>query len=113
MVSSEHIAQSFSALAHVSRVDLLKELLRHIPDGATTGRLGEATGLPASTLAFHLREMERGGVVRRRAEGRQTIVTLDLARLGAIASRLTALCCADNLNTPDIWAEDNAREADQ
>ncbi len=94
MPSSEDIASAFSSLSHATRVDLLKALLRHLPEGLTAGQLGEATCVAPSTLAFHLREMERGGVVQRRPDGRRTIVRVDISRLTSIASTLTRFCCA-------------------
>lgn len=95
MNRSEHIAGVFSALAHPSRVDVLLALLPLATQGMTAGELAEKTGVPPSTLAHHLREMEAAQVIARTQEGRKTIVTPSLATLTQIAHLLTRLCCAD------------------
>lgn len=96
MIESKHISDVFSALAHPLRVDILRTLLPRARDGLSAGELAEQTRTPPSTLAHHLREMEQGHVILRRAEGRKTIVTPNLTTLNDIAVLLTQLCCSQS-----------------
>ncbi|MGV6840688.1 MAG: ArsR/SmtB family transcription factor [Planktomarina sp.] len=93
MESSQSIANLFSAFAHVSRVNILRVLLAHPNDGLMVGELRTKTDMAASTLAFHLREMEQAGVITRTQIGRQTIVALHLERIEAVMNTFTSLCC--------------------
>ncbi len=93
-MDSQRTAATFSALAHRSRVDVFKCLLAHHPTGLKARRLSRETGLAPSTLSHHLREMEKGGVIKREARGQSTITSLNLEALTQIASGLMKLCCS-------------------
>lgn len=93
-MDSHLYATAFSALSHVSRVNVFRCLLRHHPDGLTAQELAAQTGIPPSTLSHHLREMEQGGVILRTPHGRQTITTLNLSRLMQLIGDLMSVCCA-------------------
>ncbi|MGH1575648.1 ArsR/SmtB family transcription factor [Planktotalea sp.] len=93
MIPSHKIAESFSALSHASRVDILLALMPHATNGLTAGEVAERTKIPPSTLAHHLREMEMGHVIQRIAEGRKTIIKPDLTSLSQIAGLISELCC--------------------
>jgi DNA-binding transcriptional ArsR family regulator len=88
------IASTLSALAHPSRVEVFKLLLGRYPAGMTSGDLAQAMDMAPSTLSHHLREMEAGGVIGRRAEGQRTITTLNLPYLTSIISQFMQLCCS-------------------
>lgn len=94
MNDSQTMADTFSALAHPSRVDVFKCLLAHHPVGLKASYLSDETGLAPSTLSHHLREMEKGGVIERTVQGQSTITTLNLKNLNNIASTLMQLCCS-------------------
>lgn len=81
-------------------MDILFALMPQAVSGLTVGELSKATKIPPSTLAHHLREMELGRIILRRAEGRKTIVKPDLAALNEIANVLTNLCCTQEFTNP-------------
>ncbi|MGC1503329.1 MAG: helix-turn-helix transcriptional regulator [Sulfitobacter sp.] len=93
MNDSKTIADTLSALAHPSRVDIFKCLLAHHPHGLKAGLLSAEVRLSPSTLSHHLSEMEKGRLIKRKADGRSTITTLDLENLTELVSVLTQLCC--------------------
>lgn len=93
MIPLAEIATTFSSLSHPSRVDILLCLLPKATSGLTAGEVAQATQIPPSTLAHHLREMEEGRVIIRRQEGRKTIITPCLTTLSSIAAMLTQMCC--------------------
>ena len=94
MIDSRTIAETLSALAHPSRVDIFKCLLAHSPNGIKAVQLSQEVGIAPSTLTHHLREMAKGGVIERVADGQSTITSLDTRRLTQIVAALTQLCCS-------------------
>ena len=68
-IDNAALAQQFKALAHPRRVRIFR-LLAELPEiGRSFQSLQHETGLCNSSLAHHLREMERCGVIRRRRRG--------------------------------------------
>ena len=77
----EAVSERFRVLAAPSRLRILDCLLQG-PRGMAA--LAAATGLGQSNLSRHVAELERGGCVRRRREGRQVIVEVADPSLGAV-----------------------------
>lgn len=94
MNNDQKIARLFSALAHPSRITILRALLARGDAGLQFGELADEVGLAASTLTHHLREMEDAGVLVREPLGRSTRLRLDLSALEATVVELTSLCCS-------------------
>lgn len=102
MTDSILTANLFSALAHPTRVDILKCLLPHAMTGMNFGQLATAISTPNSTLKHHLTEMESGGVVTTRRQGRATVICLNLTHLSTVLTTLNDLCCsAQSKETPE------------
>jgi len=89
------LARLCSALANERRVLVFQHLLASPGVARTFGDIAEQTGIPPSSLTHHLKEMEAGGLLVRRAEGARTIFTLDLALLSRVFSQLLGQCCSD------------------
>ena len=94
MIDSQSIADTLSALAHPTRVDIFKCLLAHYPKGLKAATLSAEAALAPSTLSHHLREMEKGGVIVRHTQGQSTITSLDLKSLTRITADLMQICCS-------------------
>ncbi len=97
MMNERIIASSFSALSHPLRVRIFGYLLARQPQPVAFGVLSRELGIPASTLAHHLREMEAGRVVSRRAAGRRTLFAPDLAHLRGVLNDFLEMCCAGDV----------------
>ena len=59
----EQSAQGFAAIGSEARLQVLKALVRAGRSGMTVGEIQEATSMPASTLAHHLRFLAAGAVI--------------------------------------------------
>ena len=94
MISSNHIASIFSALAHPTRVDILKCLLPHAQLGLNFGQLAKAVSTPNSTLKHHLNEMQTARIITTVRDGRATVVALNLDELSNVLATLNTLCCS-------------------
>ena len=60
------------------------------------GSIGEAVGVSASNVSFHLKELERGGLVTARRESRSIVYTAAYEALRGLLRFLMEDCCAGN-----------------
>jgi len=86
-------ATTFSAMAQESRLGALKLLVQAGPRGLPAGSLASALETPAPTMSFHLKELERAGLIRSRKEGRSVIYAADYGGVRRIITYLLADCC--------------------
>lgn len=82
-----------SALGHPTRLDAFRLLVRHEPDGLSTGALVEASGLNQSTFSTHLAVLAKAGLVQSEKHGRQQIQRADLDVLRGLMVYLAKDCC--------------------
>jgi len=59
----------------------------------TPGDLGQATGMAAATLSFHLKELLNAGLLSQERSGRNLIYRADFARMNGVLAYLTDNCC--------------------
>ena len=84
---------AFSAMAQESRLTALKVLVQAGPAGKSAGALATDLAIPAPTMSFHLKELERAGLILSRKEGRSVIYAADYGGLRRIINYLLADCC--------------------
>lgn len=92
MTNDEALA-TLSALAHPTRLDAFRELIRHEPEGLSTGALVDASGLTQSTFSTHLAVMAKAGLVTSEKQGRQQIQRASIDTLRALMTFLAKDCC--------------------
>ena len=93
MKSSDAIV-SLGSLAQTSRLEIFRLLVKRGPEGHTPGELIQKLGVPAPTLSFHLKELQRGNLVEARREGRSRYYRADFERMNALIAFLTENCCS-------------------
>jgi DNA-binding transcriptional ArsR family regulator len=84
---------TLAALAHPTRLEAFRQLIRHEPDGLSTGALVEASGLTQSTFSTHLAVMAKAGLVTAEKRGRQQIQRASVPTLVALMTFLAKDCC--------------------
>lgn len=82
-----------TALAHPTRLETFRLLVRHEPEGLSTGELVEAMGLTQSTFSTHLAVLARAGLVGAEKRGRQMIQRARMERLHDLMLFLAKDCC--------------------
>jgi ArsR family transcriptional regulator len=92
MDQSETI-EALGALAHETRLDVFRLLVRAGPTGLAAGAVGEALDVAAPTLSFHLKELKRAGLVRVERVGRSQIYRADYTAMSNLLTFLTDQCC--------------------
>ncbi|MCW2350455.1 MULTISPECIES: ArsR/SmtB family transcription factor [unclassified Sphingobium] len=82
-----------AALSHPIRLTTFQLLVRHEPEGLSTGQLVAASGLTQSTFSTHLAVMAKAGLVISEKRGRQQIQRANIAALRDLMLFLAKDCC--------------------
>lgn len=93
-VKATEIVQALGALAQESRLSVFRLLVKRGPDGFSPGDLAEKLEIPGPTLSFHLKELQRAGLVACRREGRFLYYSANFAQVQALVDFLTENCCS-------------------
>jgi ArsR family transcriptional regulator len=99
-METKEITKALSAIAHESRLAVFRLLVQAGPAGLPAGRLAELTGLPPSSLSFHLKELVLANMVSFKQEGRFVIYSARYETMNAVLTYLTENCCGGNPCTP-------------
>ncbi|WP_420406683.1 ArsR/SmtB family transcription factor [Hoeflea sp.] len=88
-------AQGFAAMGSDSRLTVLQTLVRAGEKGLSVGDIQARTGIPASTLAHHLKFLAAASLIVQRKEGRSIVSTANYQHLSALAGFILKNCCAE------------------
>ena len=92
---------ALSALAHETRLDLIRRLVCAGEGGMPAGQIAQALGLAAPRLSFHLAALEQAGLIHSRRVARNVIYSVDAPAIGQTLGYLLNDCCCDH---PDVRA---------
>ncbi len=95
-MKAKDVIEALGALAHEHRLAIFRLLVERGPSGLPAGRIAERVGLVPSSLTFHLQNLQRGGLITQRREGRQLIYSADFNVMTALVGYLTDNCCAES-----------------
>ncbi len=87
------VVTALSALAHGIRLRVFRLLVVAGSKGLTPGVLSEETGVPSTTLSFHLKELAHAGLVSHERDGRHLIYRASFDHMNRLLSYLMAHCC--------------------
>jgi DNA-binding transcriptional ArsR family regulator len=83
----------FGALAQETRLRVVRLLVKAGADGMPAGQIADSVGVSASNISFHLKELERGGIVTAKREARSIVYAADFAALSGLVRFLMEDCC--------------------
>lgn len=86
-------AKRLGSLGHENRLELFRVLVQAGDAGMTIGELQSALDRPASTLAFHLRELVASDLVTQQKEGRMVRCRANYAALNEVLQFVQQDCC--------------------
>ena len=92
---------ALSALAHETRLDLIRLLVARGAEGMPAGQIAQELGLAAPRLSFHLSALEQAGLLRSRKAARNVFYSIDASGIGRTISYLLNDCCCDH---PEVLA---------
>jgi DNA-binding transcriptional ArsR family regulator len=84
---------ALGALAHETRLAVFRLLVRQGPSGMPAGEVAAQLGVAAPTLSFHLKELERAGLIRATRRHRQILYATDYACTRELLDFLMRDCC--------------------
>jgi ArsR family transcriptional regulator len=86
-------ARCLAELGNLTRLDIYRLLVRAGPPGLNITDIQGRLGVPASTLAFHLRGLVVAGLVAQEKSGRTVICRAQYQRIDAVIEFLREHCC--------------------
>jgi len=92
-METDNALEALAALAHAVRLAVFRLLVQAGPDGLPAGRIAELMEMPASSLSFHLKELNRAGLLAARQDGRSIIYTARYETMNDLLGYLTENCC--------------------
>jgi ArsR family transcriptional regulator, arsenate/arsenite/antimonite-responsive transcriptional repressor len=92
---------ALSALAHETRLDLIRLLMPEGAMGLPAGQIAQALGLAAPRLSFHLAALEQAGLLKSRKAARNVFYSVDATGIGRTISYLLNDCCCES---PEVLA---------
>lgn len=97
----EEMSQGFAAMGSESRLGVLLTLVKAGTQGLSVGDIQTRTGIPASTLAHHLRFLASANLVEQTRVGRSVINRARYEHLQNLADYILRECCADEVDQND------------
>jgi ArsR family transcriptional regulator, arsenate/arsenite/antimonite-responsive transcriptional repressor len=94
-MKTKNAVEALSALAHEQRLRVFRLLVKAGPAGLPAGRIAARLRSAPSSLSFHLKELDRAGLVTSRQNGRFVIYSADFKAMDVLLAYLTENCCAD------------------
>ncbi|RVC66084.1 transcriptional regulator [Mesorhizobium sp. M2A.F.Ca.ET.046.02.1.1] len=91
----------FGALSQETRLRVLRLLVVAGPDGIAAGALAEQVEVSPSNVSFHLKELERAGLVTPRRDARSILYSAEYDALSGLIRFLMEDCCSGR---PEICA---------
>jgi ArsR family transcriptional regulator, arsenate/arsenite/antimonite-responsive transcriptional repressor len=84
---------AFGALSQETRLRILRHLVVAGPEGIAAGALADRVEVSPSNVSFHLKELERAGLVAARRDSRSIIYTAAFDSLTGLIRFLMDDCC--------------------
>jgi ArsR family transcriptional regulator len=95
-------ARCLAELGNPTRLQIIRLLVQAGPEGLPIGELQSHLGVPASTLAFHLRGLVAAGLVHQQKEGRIVRCTPNLTAINETLAFVKENCCAGLTTEPAV-----------
>ncbi len=87
------IVTALAALAHEHRLRIFRLLVKQGPSGMPAGEIAESVGISATNTSFHLKELDRAGLLHATRQGRFIRYAIDVEGMRQLLTYLTEECC--------------------
>jgi DNA-binding transcriptional ArsR family regulator len=92
-MNEERVVASLGALAHANRLRIFRLLVKRGPSGLPAGEIADRVGMSATNASFHLKELDRAGLLRSTRDGRFVHYAIDVDGMRKLLTYLTEDCC--------------------
>ncbi len=93
-MKTQEALRALSALAQEHRLSIFRLLVTAGPNGLSAGEIARLTSISPASLTFHMKELDRGGLVRSWRAGRTIRSALEVETMRGLVTFLTEDCCA-------------------
>ena len=84
---------SLAALAHGQRLRMFRTLVKQGPNGLPAGEIADAVGASPTATSFHLKELDRAGLLHATRDGRFVRYAIHVEGIRQLLEYLTQDCC--------------------
>ena len=105
-MNEKHAIPAFAALSQETRLRIVRLLVKAGAAGMAAGAIASAVKASASTVSFHLKDLEHAGLTTAERKGRTIIYSANYATLTALVTFLIEDCCSGH---PDVCTPALAR----
>jgi ArsR family transcriptional regulator, arsenate/arsenite/antimonite-responsive transcriptional repressor len=92
-MNETRIVTSLAALAHHHRLRIFRLLVKEGPSGMPAGDIADRVGISPTNTSFHLKELDRAGLIRATRQGRFVLYAIDVDGMRKLLTYLTEECC--------------------
>jgi len=92
-MNDANVIAALAALAHTHRLAIFRLLVRQGPSGMPAGEIADHVGIGATTASFHLKELDRAGLIRATRQGRFVRYATHVEGMRKLIAFLTEDCC--------------------
>ncbi len=104
--------QLLSSIAQEARLEIFRLLVQVGAEGLAAGAIGEKLKIPASTLSFHLKELNFAGLISSRQVSRFIYYSANYEAMNGLLAYLTENCCAGQQSCcPDLTCDTTKKES--
>lgn len=94
-MNTSNAATGFSAMGSEARLEVLQCLVKAGGKGLRVGEIQERTGIPASTLAHHLKFLTSSSLILQEKAGRSIVCRANYPHLERLAAFILEACCSE------------------
>ncbi len=92
-MQEQDAVSALSALAHEHRLRIFRLLVIAGPSGVPAGNIAEEIGISPTSTSFHLKELDRSGLVTATRQGRFIRYAVHVEGMRQLLAYLTEDCC--------------------
>jgi DNA-binding transcriptional ArsR family regulator len=108
-MKTKAVLAALTALSHETRLTIFRSLMTEGPNGLSAGDLARQLDVIPPTLSFHLKELDRAGLLRSWRRRRNVFYAVDIEGMRRLLTFLTQDCChghpeiCGDLNIADVF----------
>ena len=95
-MESEEAILAFAALAHSTRLDVVRLLIEKEPNGLPSGEIADLLAVRPNTMSTHLAVLARAGLIESERRSRLIVYRARLEMVRDLAGYLLKDCCGGN-----------------
>lgn len=92
-MDEKQIVAALAALAQEHRLRIFRLLVAEGPSGMPAGEIADRIGIGATNMSFHLKELDRAGLLRATRQGRFIRYAIHVDGMRELLTYLTEQCC--------------------